>query len=234
MNRLAKVQAISGLCFALFLVLHLATTVSAIGGPAAYDGVLAAFRTMYRAHPVVEILVIGLSGSIHITCAILRILERRRTGPHPKPPLLLRAHRWSGYFLALVIVGHVFATRVMPAVATGATATGRADFSYLAYSVLGWPVFINPYYFMLGLAGAIHLGLGLGYAAATLAPRRFGSPGARRASIAIATFAGALVVAGVASVIGRAGEADRSRFPEYEAVYDRLLPFMAPARSKMP
>ena len=40
MNRLAKIQAISGLCFALFLVLHLATTVSGVGGPSTYDGTL--------------------------------------------------------------------------------------------------------------------------------------------------------------------------------------------------
>jgi len=232
MNRLARVQAVSGLCFAIFLVLHLATTMSAVGGPAAYDGALASFRAVYRAHPVVEFLLIGTSAAVHIVCAVMRILRRRRETPRPTAPIALRIHRWSGYFLMVVIVGHVFATRAMPALAGGPTATGRADFSYLAYSVLGWPLLINPYYYLLGLAGAVHFGLGLGFAAATLAPRHFGTRAARRASVATAVIAGMLVAAGVTAVIGRAGEADRSRFSEFQAIYDRFLPFMAPARSR--
>lgn len=218
MNRLAKVQAISGLCFALFLVLHLATTVSGVGGPATYDGTLASLRAIYRAHPIVEFLLIGASAAVHITCAILQFNRRRKSGPHPKPPFRLRLHRWSGYFLMLAIVGHVFATRVMP--------SGAADYSYLAFSVLNWPVFINPYYFALGLAGSIHFGLGLGFAASTLAPRFFGSTAARRASVTVAAATGVLVVIGVTGIIAGAEKADASRFGDYKALYDRYMPFM--------
>src|SRR5688500_15590400 len=127
MNRLAKVQAISGLSFASFLGLHLATTVSAVGGPASYDGTISSLRAIYRAHPIVEFLLIGTSAAVHIACAILQILRRRKTGPHPAPPFPLRLHRWSGYFLMIVIVGHVFATRVMPALS--GVPRGGADFS---------------------------------------------------------------------------------------------------------
>jgi len=221
LNRLARIQAISGLGFAVFLVLHLATTVSAVGGPASYDSTLGSLRAIYRAHPIVEFTLIGLSAAVHIACAILQILHRRRTGPHPTPAFRLRLHRWSGYVLMLFIVGHVFATRVMPALGEG-----PADYSYLAYSVLSWPVFINPYYYALGLAGAIHFGLGLGFAASALAPRGFGEAATRRTSIAATVVAGILVFAGVTGIIAGAEKADQARFSEYRALYNRYMPFM--------
>jgi succinate dehydrogenase/fumarate reductase cytochrome b subunit len=223
MTRLAKVQAVSGLGFAVFLAMHLATTVAAVGGPASYDGILWTVRAIYRPHPVVEFLLIGGSAAVHIACAVLQILRRRKTGPHPRPPWRLRLHRWSGYFLMLAIVGHVYATRVMPAIAGGA-----ADFSYLAFSVIAWPYFITPYYFVLGTAGAIHLGLGLGFAAQALAPAG-ASAALRRASIALAAAAGVLVCAGVAGILMKSAEADWSQFQEYRGLYDRYLPVMPPA-----
>jgi len=224
MSRLAKIQAVSGLCFAVFLVLHLATTVSATGGPVSYDGTLASLRAIYRAHPVVEFLLVGVSAAVHIACAILQILRRRKSPPSPKPSLRLRIHRWSGYFLMIVIVGHVYATRVMPAMAGGA-----ADFSYLAFSVLAWPYFINPYSYALGLAGAVHFGLGLGFAAEALAPLSW-----RRTSIAVATGAAVLVAVGVTGIISQAAKAERSRFGEFKALYDRYMPIMPPSRAPGP
>jgi succinate dehydrogenase/fumarate reductase cytochrome b subunit len=218
----AKTQALSGLAFAIFLAMHLATTVSAVGGPASYDGTLASLRAIYRAHPAVEFLLIGSSAAVHIGCAILQIARRRKTGPHPTPPWRLRLHRWSGYFLMAAIVGHVYATRVMPALGGG-----RADFSYLAFSVIAWPNFINPYYFVLGLAGSVHLGLGLGFAAQAWAPATF-SPALKRVSIGIAALTGALVFAGVTGIIARSAEADRSRFGDYRDWYDRYMPVMPP------
>ena len=77
-NRLARIQAISGLGFALFLALHLATTASDAGGPATYDGTLVSMRALYRAHPLVEFLLVGATAAVHLACAVLRILERRR------------------------------------------------------------------------------------------------------------------------------------------------------------
>jgi succinate dehydrogenase/fumarate reductase cytochrome b subunit len=216
MNRLAKIQAISGLAFAVFLVLHLATTVSAVGGPASYDGTLASLRAIYRAHPIVEFLLIGVSAAVHLACAGLQILRRRKT-PQPTPSLRLRVHRTSGYVLMLFIAGHVFATRVMPAMSEG-----PADFSYLAFSVLSWPVFINPYYYALGLAGAIHFGLGLGFAVSALSPRT----DARRVSLAVAAIAAVLVFAGVTGIIRGAENSEPARFAEFRALYKRYMPFM--------
>jgi hypothetical protein len=219
-NRLAKVQAISGLGFALFLVLHLATAASGSGGPGAYDGTLGSLRAVYRAHPLVEFLLVGATAAVHMACAVLRILERRRAGFQPKPDLRLRVHRISGYFLMIAFAGHVYATRVMPALGPGEV----ADYSYLAFSVLAWPAMIIPYYYLLGLAGSIHFGLGLGYALAVL----FGAR-SRMASIAVATGVGILVAAGVTGIVANAGRAERRRFLEFRALYERYMPVMPPA-----
>lgn len=223
MGRVARAQAISGLVFALFLTLHLTTTVSAVGGPASYDGVLGAVRRLYRPHIAVELALIGIPALVHIVCAVLQIIDRRRRRRSgealPTPSWRVRIHRWAGYFLLAAIGGHVFATRVMPA---------GADFAYLAYSILGWPAAINPYYVILGTAGAVHLVLGLGFAAAILAPRRFASPAVARLFAWGAAAGATAVIAGVAFMIARAPQADRSRFPEYRAAYEKHLPFMVP------
>src|SRR5262245_11775392 len=184
-------QAISGAGFALFLALHLATTASGATGPASYDGTLSSMRAVYRAHPVVEFLLIGALAAIHMACGVIRFVRRRRAGPQPKPALRLRLHRWAGYFLMIAFAGHVYATRVMPALGTAS-----ADYSYLSFSILAWPAMIVPYYFVLGLAGAVHFGLGLGFAAATLTGRY-----PRRVSLAAAWGAGILVTAGVAGIV---------------------------------
>ncbi|HEY3226576.1 MAG TPA: DUF1691 domain-containing protein [Planctomycetota bacterium] len=226
----ARLQAISGILFAAFLILHLATTTSAVGGPATYDAVLEGMRNVYRPHLVVELLLIGLAGSVHIVCGIVRIIRRRRDPNRVKPSLVVRIHHWAGYVLLLAIAGHVFATRVMPALATGPTATGKADFSYLAYSVTGWPLFMKPYYVLLGAAGAIHLGLGLGLAAGVLFGGRADPRKLQRFAVGGAAVLTVLVVCGVLSIIRNAPRADRSRFAEFRVLYERFLPFMMGAR----
>ena len=226
----ARLQAISGILFAIFLILHLATTTSVVGGPATYDAVLEGTRHVYRPHIIVEVLLIGLAGTVHIVCGIVRIVRRRREPNRVKPSLVIRIHHWAGYVLLLAIAGHVFATRVMPALATGPTATGSADFSYLAYSILGWPLFMKPYYVLLGAAGAIHLGLGLGLAAGVLSGGRIDPRKLQRFAVAGAAVLTILVVAGAFSIIRHSPSADRSRFVEYRALYERFLPFMMGAR----
>jgi succinate dehydrogenase/fumarate reductase cytochrome b subunit len=221
----ARVQAASGAAFALFLSLHLATTSSATLGISTYDRVLAALRAIYRPSLSVEIVLIAAPALVHVVCAA-RALWRRRNRPPARPPWSLRVHRWAGWTLAAVIVGHVFATRVMPALAIGPAATGRAEFSYLAYSVLNWPIFIIPYYLIFGLAGAAHLALGLAYAVRVLAPSQTRTAPTVRLGVVAACLVAALVTAGVTSVIAHAREASPIRFPEYHAIYERCMPFM--------
>ncbi len=226
--RLAMVQAVSGVVFAVFLALHLATTSSAAGGAALYDGVLAALRRVYRPTLAVELLLIGVPAVVHIACAVLALLARRGTRA-PRSPLRVRVHRATGYVLLVAIGGHVFATRVMPALATGATATGAADFSYLAYSLLNWPGFMRPYYLVFGVAGAIHLALGLGVATQVLFGRRGPAMATvGRVSVAAAVVAGVLVAAGVSRMIVGAGQASVARFAEFRALYERFMPFLPP------
>jgi succinate dehydrogenase/fumarate reductase cytochrome b subunit len=215
-TRLAKLQAASGLAFAFFLTLHLATTAAGAGGEAAYDGALAALRRIYRPVLAVELMLIAIPALVHVTCAIAQIVDRRRRGVPASSPL---AHRLAGYVLLAAIGGHVFATRVMPAFGDG-----PADFSYLAYSLLNWPLFMRPYYVLLGAAGAVHLVIG-----ATIACRVLGiaRPGPRVA-LAGAAAAAIVVAFGVAGIIGGAGDASRERFPAFRALYERFMPFRPP------
>jgi succinate dehydrogenase/fumarate reductase cytochrome b subunit len=211
---LARVQAASGLAFAFFLALHLATTASALAGPAAYDGVLAALRRVYRPTLAVELALIALPAVLHVACAVRRLATRR--GP---APTRLRLHHAAGYVLLAAIGGHVLATRVMPAFGSA-----PADFSYLAYSLLNWPAFMWPYYVTLGAAGAFHLLVGTAVAARVLVGVR-ASP---RLTVTAASVAAALIAAAAVSMIIHAPDSSRTRFPEFRTLYERFLPFLPP------
>jgi succinate dehydrogenase/fumarate reductase cytochrome b subunit len=211
------VQAASGLAFAFFLTLHLATTASGVGGPGTYDGTLAALRRVYRPVLAVEIVLIAVPALVHIACGILQIVDRRRRGVAPGSPL---AHRLAGYVLLTAIGGHVFATRVMPAFGDG-----PADFSYLAYSVLNWPLFMQPYYLVLGVAGAVHLTLGASIALRILGLAR----PTRQRVLAVAAVLALIVAAGTAGIIAGADTASRARFPTFRALYERFMPFLPPS-----
>ncbi len=216
MRALVRVQALSGLAFAFFLVLHLATTSAGVGGPAAYDATLSVVRRVYRPVLAVEIVLIAVPLLVHVACAIVQIVDRRRRAISPTSPLV---HRLAGYVLLVAIGGHVFATRVMPAMGTG-----PADFSYLAYSLLNWPIFMRPYYVLLGVAGAVHLVVGASIATRVLFHARPGLPlvGAAAALAAIVVGAGAI------GLIAGAPYAARTRFSEFRELYERFLPLLPP------
>lgn len=215
-GQLARLQAGSGLAFAFFLTLHLLTTAAGVGGPAAYDGALAAFRKVYRPALAVELALIAIPALVHIACALAQILDRRRRGVPASSPLV---HRLAGYVLLAAIGGHVFATRIMPAFGDG-----PADFAYLAYSLLNWPLFMRPYYVLLGLAGAVHLVIGATIACRVLAIAR----PRPRVAFATATVAALVVALGVAGIIGGASDASRARFPVFRTLYERFIPFLPP------
>jgi succinate dehydrogenase/fumarate reductase cytochrome b subunit len=214
-KRLVRWQAASGLVFGVFLTLHLITTSSAMAGT--YDGVLGALRRIYRPHIVVEVLLIGVSALVHVACGLLRWWERRQRGSG-KPGWRVRLQRWTGYTLLVIYFGHVFATRVMPA--------GTADQSYLAYSLLTWPVFMIPYYVVFGVAGAIHLCLGVASAVQMLWPKRVKGTVARPIGGWVAVGLALAVAGGVAMLVRSAPHIDHARFPEYRALYQKYMPFM--------
>lgn len=225
---LVRVQAVSGLSFATFLALHLANSVAASLGPESYDALMARLRGYYQT-PLVEILAVGASGAVHVACGLARLRnrrrrarEQRRAGRAPvRAPLWLRVHRLSGYFLLLVIVGHVLATR-----GPGLFLDQPADFSYLTFSLTTWPAAFFPYYFLLFSSGTYHLMYGAGQALRVFGLRPNLAPHSSR--LAAALFGVALLggVAGILAMGGILAEPDTSRFGEFRALYERYAPFM--------
>jgi len=213
---LARVQAISGLAFAFFLTLHLATTISGVAGPAVYDDVLTTLRRVYRPTLALELALVGTPAVVHVGCAIAQIVRRRRRGWAARTPL---AHRVAGYVLLAAIGGHVYATRIVPALGND-----PADYAYLAYSLLNWPLFMRPYYVLLAAAGATHLVFGTAIALRILGRR--GSP--RRPVAFAAGVAAGLGVAGAIGIAWYASDASRVRFAEYRALYERYVPLLPP------
>jgi succinate dehydrogenase/fumarate reductase cytochrome b subunit len=224
---LDRLQALSGLMFAYFLLLHLVTTASAARGMAEYDAVLNVLRPLYRPHIALEILLIAVPAAVHIGCGLYKLRVRLRYGPRHSEGGA-RLHRLSGYVLLLAIVGHVAATRLLPTFGEGPTATLRADFSFLAYSLVNWPWFFVPYYFVLGTSGAIHLGLGVGQAAGLLSGKRLPARWVLRVSYLATAVLALGVTLGVYGMVRRAPHASRARFGEFTALYQRFLPFMHP------
>jgi succinate dehydrogenase/fumarate reductase cytochrome b subunit len=200
---LARVQAGSGLVFAIFLTLHLANTIAAAVSQSFYDGLQRAFRVYYQ-FPAVEIVCVAGSALTHITAGVMRIVRRRGLRP-------VTLHRASGYFLLLAFAGHVTATRG-PSLLAGMP----IDLSYLTFSLSTYPWFFYPYYMLLFASGAYHLLNG-----SATALRIFGVA-APRPRFAVAAV---VVLAGVAGIVGIGGvlhPVDTHRFPEFRAFLDSL------------
>ncbi|MGE0621208.1 MAG: hypothetical protein AB7I04_13605 [Pseudomonadales bacterium] len=154
---LKQIQAATGLVFAVFLALHLANTWLASLGPGAYDGVQGTLRAFYQFAPFEALLLAALA--VHAISGVLRIVIE------PKRSLSTRArlHRYAGFFLMIVIGGHILAVR-------GASwfYDVYPGFEGLAFSVAAVPGYFYPYYFLLAVAGLYHGLNGAGIAASRL------------------------------------------------------------------
>ncbi|AKF06409.1 hypothetical protein [Sandaracinus amylolyticus] len=163
-KRLLLVQAISGATFATFALAHLVNVLLA-PIPGAFDAVASWMRPIYT-HPLIEFGVMLVPLVVHVVVGVMLALDRRRRGTAAKPDVWARAHRWSGWFLATVIVGHTAAERGI-ALAYGIV-TGGPSVSF----ALWWqPVFFYPYFLLLGSAGLYHTLFGLSRAARLLGVR---------------------------------------------------------------
>jgi succinate dehydrogenase/fumarate reductase cytochrome b subunit len=149
--RLSRLQAQSGLAVGVFLVAHLIALVASSFGPGIYDAVQGVTRRVYTFWPV-ELALLGCL-ALHLSIG-LRLAWRRRKagGAKHRPPLRLRLHRYAAYFLTLVIVGHIAATR-LPDLLEGA----KPGFTGLSFTLWHLPLIFYPYYFLLALAGLYHL-----------------------------------------------------------------------------
>lgn len=149
-HRLVRIQALSGLVFAVFLSLHLVNVMVSALGPGLYDAFQVRIRPLYQL-PLVEVGVLLAALVTHMVAGITRLRRRPRSRDFGKLPLRTRLHRLSACFLLVFVLGHVAATR-LPSLLDGAW-IGFAGLSLTMQQLPGW---FYPYYVLLGLCGLYH------------------------------------------------------------------------------
>ncbi len=223
-RRLMRIQAISGLVFAAFVLLHLVNVMVSPFGPQLYDAFQVRIRPIYQ-NPVVELGVLLTALTVHIVVGVVRLRRRPRTKGWARLPLRTRLHRLSAYFLLLVIFGHITATRA-PTLIDGIW----IGFAGLSFSMEIMPFIFYPYYVLLGLCGLYHGGYG-GY----LALRSLGvglPPVARLGRWATVPLGAAavLIVLGVLSFGGWLYPIDDPWDSDFAHFFEQRLGFERPAR----
>lgn len=222
---LVRIQAISGLTFAVFLVLHLSTAMSSLLGQAQFDATQRAVRNYYRFFLIEIVAVIG-AAFVHIAAAVLRIQRRRRrrkaAGSKPeKLTLRMRMHRYTGWYMMLAFAGHVVATR-SPSLIYGR----ETDMTFLTFSLAALPWFFYPYYVGLGFSGLYHLGHG-SLAALRIVGVGLGKGATAPRSRPFWTFAAASAVIALSSILAIGGQLyplDMTRFADWRALAAELMP----------
>ncbi len=147
-KRLRVLQIGSAIAFLPFLLIHLSNAVLGIFGPGTYNAFQGAAQRIYQI-PLIEILFVLTPLVIHMLAGLsLFFIKRKRPKHHS---VGRRLHTWAGLFLALVIMGHVIATRGLPW-----ANNFHAEFAGVAFSLWWMPWYFYPYYFLLFMAGAYH------------------------------------------------------------------------------
>lgn len=198
---LKKVQAVSGVVFAVFVFVHLLNTWLAATGAAIYNGFQGAVRLAYQA-PLIEALLLSAL-VVHIITGITRIVRE------PKRQLTTRArwHRYAGFFLLFFIGGHIFAVRG-PSWFAGV----YPGFEGLAFSIDFAPYYFFPYYFLLGVAGFYHATNGVSVALGRLGVPLGISGSALRTSTAVAAVLMVTALLGFAGAFFDVGDVYNSEF----------------------
>lgn len=190
-RRLARVQAISGLVFLVFVLVHLVNLMLAAGSPGAYDGFQRAVRPVYQFLPF-ELGLVMAPLLVHVVAGVRRL--RRSAAPRDWRG---RLHRASGIFLLVVIFGHIAAVR-------GSSVVFGAfpEFAGLELSMWLAPWFFYPYYGLFAVAAVYHGLHGAGVALATLGVR---VPRVARDGLGFWTPAVAGMVLALAGILGIGG-----------------------------
>jgi succinate dehydrogenase/fumarate reductase cytochrome b subunit len=211
--KLVRIQALSGVAFALFLSVHLANTAAAIVSAGSYDAFQGVARHFYQ-QVVVEIVLVAGALLVHIA-ASLEIARRRK---HGRAPTELRLHRYSGYFLLAVVFVHAMATRGA-ALFQGVHVAAQ----YLGFTLLTWPLIFFPYYALLFAAGACHLLIGLRLALGRLGLRSVTTikPWAIRTALVATLGLGLLGLAALGGIVRPLHISERSA---YERYFEGFLP----------
>jgi succinate dehydrogenase/fumarate reductase cytochrome b subunit len=212
---LIRTQAITGLGFAGFLIVHLATVTAALLGPGRANEALALARRGYQL-PAVELAMLTCL-TVHVLAGMWRwrSFERERAPSNPST----RAHRISGRVLALVLVGHVLATR-------GPTWFFEVpvDMGLVSYTLERYGAVFYPYYVALYAFGAFHMVRGVQLA---LARVRAPIPAAwlRMSRHGWRWWVGGFAALALAALLGLGGllySLDRSGYADIEALLERL------------
>jgi succinate dehydrogenase/fumarate reductase cytochrome b subunit len=149
-----RIQAITGILFSIYLILHLLNHAVAIAGPESYNAVQYNLRIFYQ-HPFIEIPFIIIIPVIHLYIGIKQAWKRKFLFNGPLYTLLFR---FSGYIVGMIYFIHVFFTR-------GQALLHNLSTSYesIAYSLTARPLkyFFLPYYIFFSACGIIHMTFGL-------------------------------------------------------------------------
>lgn len=152
MNAPRRLHRAAAGVLAVFLAVHIANHLAALGGVDVHVQFMERARRVYR-QPVVEtVLLLGV---------VLQALSGLRmvwTGRHRRRGALARLQAVSGAYLALFLVIHV--TAVLAGRAIGGLDT---NFYFAAAGLHVWPfvLFFAPYYFLAVAALFVHVGCAL-------------------------------------------------------------------------
>jgi succinate dehydrogenase/fumarate reductase cytochrome b subunit len=195
-RRWGRIQAGSGLVFLAFAALHLVNQWLALLGPAAYDGFQRGARGLYQ-QPALEVGLVMGPLVLHVVAALRRMRLRGVLGRGGS--WRMRLHRITGYFLLLVIFGHVAAVRG-PSLLLGFF----PGFDGISFSLWWMPGYFYVYYTLFGSSALYHGLNGAWLALHALGLRRDASlPGGRRALFVPVAVGSALVVAALLAFGGR-------------------------------
>ena len=151
---LKKIQAVAGILFSVFLVLHLTNTALAAFGSGVYNQFQQAIQGFYQ-FPLFELGFVLLPLITHAVVGITLIFLRRAKG-RSKAQTKHQLHTWAGFFLLLVVFGHVLATRGL-----GYFYDAAPGFEGVSFTLWWMPGYFYGYYFLLFMAGYYHSALGI-------------------------------------------------------------------------
>ncbi|KAJ3051909.1 hypothetical protein HK097_007077 [Rhizophlyctis rosea] len=182
-HTLTTIQALTGLTFSTFSLIHLTGHSLATISFRLADSAIFANREYYQI-PYWEPVLVGGVVIVHAAAGAVKAYRRRArkrvaaakrkgddegSGNEENGGVLkktesetvkgLRYHRWSGYVLGLFYGGHVYATRINPIRVLPDPSV--VDLTYAAYTMHWLPVWFPAYYLALGTAGLYHTFFGI-------------------------------------------------------------------------
>lgn len=164
-STLSTAQSLSGLVFSSFSLLHISNhMIGTLEGFEQHKKWMRFFRQYYQFELIEPIIL--TSFGVHLTSSLWKLYRRKTIADkieNDKEKKSIRvfsaeqfgkvAHRFSGYFLAGVVGGHIYATRI------GWYMLGEwsSDVDFATYSIQNIPFYsFYLYYFLLMTSGTYH------------------------------------------------------------------------------